>query len=254
MPRLRTRPIQGRTDLVAYFDESAADYREAHGDARRLLNYRLHLIRKCCTGASNGVLLEIGCGTAIHLEALTVGFSTAIGTDISPAMIATAKHRVLGSPFCGRIDLRVDAAEELRTVESASVDVVVCVGSLEHMLDKSGALRQVARVLRPGGRLVCLTLNGDYWWYSLAPWLAIPTRHLSTDRFLGRAEATALLEAAGLHDLACLNWTFIPKGDMPGWIVPVLWIFDALGRFLRVSKWRGGLLLRARKPAGSGRP
>jgi hypothetical protein len=38
---LKTRTILNRSELVAHFDGSAAAYEEAHGDARRLLDYRL---------------------------------------------------------------------------------------------------------------------------------------------------------------------------------------------------------------------
>jgi 2-polyprenyl-6-hydroxyphenyl methylase/3-demethylubiquinone-9 3-methyltransferase len=240
---LKTRTILNRSELVAHFDRHAAEYEEAHGDACRLLDYRLALIRQRCHGRS-GVLLEIGCGTAIHLAALAPSFSHLIGTDISPLMIDSARRKLQASLYQDRVELRVDPAEELGTVESSSVDVVLCVGALEHMLDRAQVVRQVARVLRDGGQFVLLTPNGGYCWYAfLAPVFGIATRHLSTDRFLKRREAITLLRSAGLQVGGLDYWTFIPKGDMPSWTSVVLEFLDGLGRLCRIAALRGGLIL-----------
>jgi SAM-dependent methyltransferase len=244
---LMTRTIRCRNELVAHFDQSAAGYEEAHGDARRLLDYRLALIRQRCRGKS-GVLLEIGCGTAIHLFALAPAFSHLVGTDISAGMIDAARRQVQTSPYRDRIELRVDPAEELDSVSDASVDVVLCVGAFEHMLDRGRVLCQVARVLRKGGAFVLLTPNGSYCWYTLlAPLLGISTHHLSTDCFLHSEEAVRLLESAGLGLIVRDYWTFIPKGDMPGWTGAILEPLDRLGRIFRLGRFRGGLILTAVK-------
>ena len=243
MASLKTQTILNRSELVAHFDRSAATYEEGHGDARRLLDYRLALIRQGCQGRS-GVLLEIGCGTAIHLAALAPSFSRLIGTDISPRMIATARRKLQASPYQDRVELRVDPAEELGTIDDSSVDVVLCVGALEHMLDRAQVVRQVARVLRDGGRFVLLTPHGGYCWFALlAPILGIATRHLSTDRFLKRREAIALMRSADLQVSRLDYWTFIPKGDMPAWTGVVLEFLDRVGRICRLAALRGGLIL-----------
>jgi SAM-dependent methyltransferase len=237
---LKTRTILNRGDLIAHFDRHAAAYEEAHGDARRLLDYRLSLIRQRCRERS-GVLLEIGCGTAIHLAALAPDFSRAIGTDISSRMIASARQRM---PAGGHIELRVDPAEELASIEDSSTDIVLCVGALEHMLDRARVVSQVTRVLRLGGKFVLLTPHGGYCWYTLlAPALGIATRHLSTDRFLKRREAIELLQCTGLRLESWDYWTFIPKGDMPAWSGAALEFLDRLGRFCRLGVLRGGLIL-----------
>ena len=245
MASLTTRTIRDRSELVAYFNQLAVAYAEAHGDADRLLEYRLELIFRCCEGRS-GVLLEIGCGTAVHLAKLASAFSQLIGADISSEMVDAAWRRVHTSPYRDRIELRVDPAEELRTIDDASVDVVLCVGALEHMLDRDQVVRQVSRVLKSGGVFVLLTPNGRYCWYTLlAPLLGCSTRHLSTDRFLDRREAISLLQFAGLRLIGWDFWTFIPKGDMPRWTCVILEVLDRVGRICRLGACRGGLILTA---------
>ena len=243
--RLTTRTIRDRSELVAFFDQLAVGYAEAHGDADRLLQYRLGLILRWCEGRL-GVLLEIGCGTALHLAKLAPAFTQSIGADISPRMVDAARRRVDASPYRDRIDLRVDPAEELCTIDDASVDVVLCVGALEHMLNRDQVVRQVSRVLKRGGVFILLTPNGRYCWYTLlAPFLGCSTRHLSTDRFLDRRDAIRLLQFAGLRLTGWDFWTFIPKGDMPRWTCIILEVLDRVGRICRLGACRGGLILTA---------
>jgi 2-polyprenyl-6-hydroxyphenyl methylase/3-demethylubiquinone-9 3-methyltransferase len=117
------------------------------------------------------------------------------------------------------------------------------------MPDKPAVLRQVFRILKPGGAFVCLTPNGDYGWYRwLAPRLGLATRHLSTDQFPSRAELTCWLTAAGFRIARIAHWTFIPRGDVPrGW-ARVLTLVDGIGKGLGLGVCRGGLAVRAVKP------
>jgi 2-polyprenyl-6-hydroxyphenyl methylase/3-demethylubiquinone-9 3-methyltransferase len=242
---LRTTPVHGADDIRAFFDRLAPSYRDCHGRADQLLRYRLGVIERLLGGAERGFLVEIGCGTGLHLFALAESFRRAHGTDLSPGMIRQAERLRRVHPAAGRITFSVDPAESLASVGDGEADVALCVGALEHIPDPAAALRQVRRVLRPSGAFVCLTPNADYLWYArLAPWLGLPTRHLSTDRFLRRAELEPLLAAAGLKAEAVDYWTFIPRGDLPGWLALLLDMLDAAGRLLRVPGWRGGLCFR----------
>jgi SAM-dependent methyltransferase len=243
--RRHTRTVHSHEDVVRHFDELAPTYAEAHGHGERLLAYRLGVIRRLLAGAARGTVLEIGCGTAIHLFALASGFERAIGTDASPAMIEAARMLAQNSDA----DLRADPAEDLATVPDGSIDAVICVGSLEHMPDKKRVLAQVRRVLTPGGRFVCLTPNGGYGWYRhIAPLLGREVRHLSTDHFVTRAELESLVAGSGLRMLALRYWTFVPRGDLPVGVGPVLTALDWIGRRLGWGNLRGGLAIAADAP------
>ena len=118
------------------------------------------------------------------------------------------------------------------------------------MLNKPEAAANARRVLKPRGRFFCLTVNGGYVWYrALAPLLRLETRHLSTDRFLKRAELIALLTEAGFSRVEVGCWTFIPKGDMPPMMGTVCQGLDWVGKALRISALRGGLWACAWKEA-----
>lgn len=247
LSRLTTRHIASAKELVAHFDRLAPGYVDTHGHPERLLRYRLAIIERLLGDVRRGTLLEIGCGRAIHLIPLAAGFERAVGTDASAEMVRMACAAADASPWSGRIELRVDPAERLDTVGDGSVDAVLCVGAIEHMLDRAGALTQVRRVLAPGGIFVCLTPNGDYCWYRVfAPLLRLDTRHLSTDRFLTAGELRELVREAGLAPQASEHWRFIPKGDLPVPCGAVLHGLDYAGRIGHAGVLRGGLALSAR--------
>jgi 2-polyprenyl-3-methyl-5-hydroxy-6-metoxy-1,4-benzoquinol methylase len=249
--RLTTLIVRTHEDVVRHFDGLAQHYCDAHGPAERLLSYRLGVIRRFLAGAQRGTLLEIGCGTAVHLLALAAEFARAIGTDLSPEMVGVARRRAESSPCSDCTSIRVDPAEELATIEDRSINVVLCVGALEHMLDKARVVRQVHRVLKPGGMFVGLTPNGDYCWYRhLAPVLGLDTRHLSTDHFLTAGELEGLLSGAGLEVVGRRHWRFVPQGDLPGGWGSVLRALDVCGERAGIGYLRGGIAVAAVRPDG----
>lgn len=101
-------------------------------------------------GQAAGDVLEVAVGTGLNLEHYPAGTRLA-GIDLSPAMLALARARAVD---LGRdVELRVGDAEHL-DVGDAAVDTVVCTFSLCGIPDAERAVREMARVLRPGGRLL----------------------------------------------------------------------------------------------------
>jgi ubiquinone/menaquinone biosynthesis C-methylase UbiE len=248
MARLRTRSVQNSGEIRAFFDAIAGGYRESHGSADLLLDYRLALIRRLLATSLGGVLLEIGCGPGVHLFPLAAAFSRVIGTDLSPNMIAAAEIIRRTHPCAAHIELVAEPAEHLASIKDNAADAVLCAGAFEHMPDKPAVLGEVCRVLKPGGRFVCLTLNADYLWYRrIAPWLGYEVKHLSSDRFVNAAEMRALLQGAGLRANELGYWRFVAKGDMPRWAARALEWLDRAGMVCKPSLLRGGLCVCADK-------
>jgi 2-polyprenyl-6-hydroxyphenyl methylase/3-demethylubiquinone-9 3-methyltransferase len=195
-------------------------------------------------------VLDLGCGNGHHLLALGPEVARGIGIDVSQGMIELARARLRSSPRRGNLTFAVDDAEELKGIADDSVDLAICIGTFEHILDKRAALASIYRVLRRGGRFFCLTLHADYVWYrTIAPRLGFATKHLSSDRTLARDEFSALLERAGFRRIRSAPWTFIPKGDVPTIVALLLAVLDAIGRHARLDRLRGGLSVCAWKDA-----
>ncbi|MEX2466227.1 MAG: methyltransferase domain-containing protein [Gemmatimonadota bacterium] len=99
-------------------------------------------------------VVDIGCGAGIDslIAAKMVGPSGyAIGIDMTPKMLAKARESAdrMGLEHA---EFREGYGEEL-PVEDGWADVVISNGVLNLMPDKGAALAEMARVLRPGGRL-----------------------------------------------------------------------------------------------------
>ena len=239
------RPSQSMDDVRAFFDDFARRNVDQHGPLERQLAYRVGLLAAHASFRPDDVVLDLGCGDGNHLRALAGRIGRGIGIDVAPGMIESARR----ATDAEHLDFRTDDARHLETVAPDAVDVVISVGALEHMIEPGAMLRSVARVLRPGGRFVCLTLHGDYLWYrTVAPALRYATRHLATDRRLTAPEAQALLQDAGFGSSTVDYWSFVPRGDMPPILAALFDGLDALGRWLHLPILRGGLLLSAHLP------
>jgi SAM-dependent methyltransferase len=254
-------PVAGNADVRAFFDRLAASYAEQHGHAERLLFYRLGLVRAHGHLRAGDAVLDLGCGMGHHLQALAPEIASGVGIDLSPRMIEVARARAAASPGAERLRFEVVDAQELEAGAAAvgitrgSIDLALCIGALEHMLDKRAVLAGVHSLLAPGGRLFCLMPSGDYVWYRrLAPLLGYATKHLSTDVFPTESELRALLRGVGFTRIDVGPWTFIPRGDMPWLLGLLLRSLDVAGRLFGVRSWRGGQWVCAWKATGDKSP
>jgi len=172
-----------------------------------------------------------------------------IGIDVSPGMIELARARLRSSTGRANLTFEVDDAEELRGIADQSIDLAICIGAFEHMVDKQAVLASIYRVLNFGGHFFCLAPHADYVWYRIAPLLGFATKHLSSDRLLTHDEFSVLLDDVGFRHIRSAPWTFIPKGDVPALVALLLTVLDVIGRHARLDSLRGGLSLCACKEA-----
>ena len=102
----------------------------------------------------DAVVVDIGCGTGtdLLLAARHIGANgRAIGVDMTLAMRERAMAGAQSSGF-RNVDVRDGDATNL-PVEDSTVDVVISNGVLNLVPDKRGAVCEIARVLKPGGRV-----------------------------------------------------------------------------------------------------
>jgi SAM-dependent methyltransferase len=98
--------------------------------------------------------LDIGCGTGTHTRALAAAVGpegSALGVEPNPGLRAAAEERAAGGP--ARF---VDGDALALPVPDASMDVVWCERVLQHLTEPGRAVAEMARVLRPGGRVALL--------------------------------------------------------------------------------------------------
>jgi SAM-dependent methyltransferase len=147
-------------------------------------------------------VLDVACGTGVLAReaARHVGPSGFVaGIDPDPGMLAVA------AGLSPEIEWRQGDAHAL-PYEDASFDVVVSQFGLMYFSDRSVALRQMLRVLRPGGRLAIAV------WDSLDHTPAYADLVALLDRVAGRRAADALRAPFMLGDLDALTQLFAAAG------------------------------------------
>jgi SAM-dependent methyltransferase len=158
LARVRSGDHQAqRRANVLYHDWEAGTY-----DEKWSISYDERCIDYACgrfehvagrDGWPYGRALELGSGTGFFLLNLMQGGVASRGqvTDLSPGMVEVAVRNARGLGL--DVDGRVADAESL-PYDDASFDLVVGHAVLHHVPDLDAALREVLRVLRPGGRFV----------------------------------------------------------------------------------------------------
>jgi SAM-dependent methyltransferase len=106
-------------------------------------------------------VLDLGTGTGAVAErvAKVVGHGgRVVAMDISPQMLALARARLVARGLA-HVTLQESRAEAI-PADDASFDVVLASLSLMYVIDREAAAREIARVLRPDGRLVAAVWAG----------------------------------------------------------------------------------------------
>ena len=98
---------------------------------------------------SSSTVADVGTGTGFIAEGALAAGARVIGVDSSDRMLAEARKRFAGKPF----QARAGDVESL-PLNTAEVDVVLANMVLHHAPDPPRAIREMSRVLKPGGRLV----------------------------------------------------------------------------------------------------
>lgn len=158
----------------------AASY-EGWRPAARYFCSRLHVVDEALRAAPHGRLLDVGCGPGMLVRRVLdihPGEFQVTGCDRSPAMIEAATALTKGSDD---VELRVARVEEMPFPDK-HFDVVVAMGVLEYT-DADSGLREIARVVRPGG-LVVVTMLNPLSPYRLVEWFV----YWPLVRVLGRVE------------------------------------------------------------------
>jgi len=97
---------------------------------------------------SGAKLLEIGCGMGTDLLQFARGGARCIGLDLTPRSIEITRHRFA---LYGASGVFLVSDGERLPFGDDSLDVVYSNGVLHHTPDTDGAIREIHRVLRPGG-------------------------------------------------------------------------------------------------------
>ena len=180
------KPTQGPTRTVA----TSAGFEGAVGRVAASLMARLNRdMERAAVGEldpePDDDVLAVGCGPGVGIQELVARLERGCvaGIDPSATMVEQARRRNRGAVGTGQVVL-VEAAADAIPFPDGAFRGVVAVNSMQLWRPLEGSLREVARVLAPGGALVTVT---HVW--------AIE-KHAPLDEWLART--TSLLGSAGL--------------------------------------------------------
>jgi arsenite methyltransferase len=177
-------------------EELARDYeqvsRERQLQSGKRLVQALHL-------AVGERVLDVGCGTGLlaeHAASIVGAAGSVVGIDPLPLRIALAEAKARPN-----LAFRVASAYDLSFIADESFDVVMLNAVLHWLPDKTGPMREFARVLRPGGRIGIGGSAKDQAWALREAWRQVMARQPFAAHPLPPADIVARVD---LHELAAL--------------------------------------------------
>ena len=164
-------------------------------------------------------VLDVAAGTGASAVAIARTYGCqVIGIDLSSACIAAARGEATRTGLAGRVSFDVADAESL-PFEDCVFDAVLCECAFCTFPDKAGAAREMARVLKPGGRLglsdlvVTGRLPADL--KTLAGWVACIADARSVSDYVALLESAGLLnEVTERHDDALARLVELIRGRL----------------------------------------
>jgi ubiquinone/menaquinone biosynthesis C-methylase UbiE len=159
------------SDYEPFPDETGRNWRQIH------LEIPLMLLALKVPRA--GRVLEVGCGRGVGLPPLSRRLTPnrMVGIDVDISLLAEARLRI--AETCARVELGCADVRHL-PFPDASFDVVIDFGTCFHVGRPAEALREIARVLAPGGVLVTETKLSQRLAHPVRsrgrylPWAAVP--------------------------------------------------------------------------------
>lgn len=187
---------------------------DAQSYVERLLNDKIETVRR---HAGQGLLVDLCCGNGEHLFALQEGGVDSLGIDFSRPFIDHAREQV-SKRNLSNIRFEVGDARSLPLAD-VSVGTLYSFSSLYMIPGLGEAIREVARVLRPGGRCIFDLANSQ----SLNAICVRAYKDLPPSFHLPVAEMKALCTQNGLRIIEHRRFQILPLwADRPRWLWPLL--------------------------------
>jgi len=203
--RVQAVLAERRTKSQEFFSSSAGQWDRLRDE---LFGERFHLAALPAFAEADWIVGDLGCGTGQMTAALAPFVRHIIAVDDSAAMLQAAKKRLQGLE---NVELRRGDLEAL-PIEDAKLDAATMVLVLHHVPEPGRALAEVARVLKPGGRVLVVDMlphdRENYRQQMGHVWLGFSDEHVRR-----------ILDESGLGNVRIVALSPDPKSKGPGLFV-----------------------------------
>ena len=153
---------------ISRFDAAAPRWWDPDGEFRPLHDLnpaRLDYI-EARAGLSGRRVLDVGCGGGLLAEGMARRGARVTGIDLAPESLKVARLHALEAGI--DVEYREIAAETLADTDAGGFDLVTCLEMLEHVPDPVAIVAALASLVRPGGDVICSTINRNAKSFALA--------------------------------------------------------------------------------------
>lgn len=202
------------------------------------------LFRKYCKPRKNDKILEIGCGDGEFTKRLKRIGARIIATDITPAVIGRGEKKLT---FKG-LSYKIDNCERL-SFKDCSFSIV-CGISILHHVNLRKTLREIFRVLTPGGRMFFTEpnlINPVMYAQTNIGWLRKRMEFSPRERALLRMDVERVMKNVGFRYVIVKNYDFLFPWIPEFMITPLENVSNILERIPIVKEISGSLLIYAVK-------
>lgn len=175
----------------------------------------------------HGKVLDVATGTgdvALEIARQTAASITIVGEDFTPGMLQYGRDKIARTPYRSRISLAAASCEAIPHPDRTFDGITIAFG-IRNVVDRPLGLREMFRVLKPGGRAVILEFSTPtnnlvrslYYLYfrHLLPRIGGCLSRRSAYQYLpdsvlafpGRSEFAGMMEQAGFTDLRSFDMT-----------------------------------------------
>jgi SAM-dependent methyltransferase/DNA-binding transcriptional ArsR family regulator len=140
-----------QSDGEAFFAGAAGEWDKLRGE---LYGRQFNDTATLALLPPDSIIADLGCGTGQVIERIAPFVGRVIGVDISGPMLKAAKKRLAHHD---NVDLRRGDVAAV-PIDDASCDAAMLILALTYVVDPAAALREMARLLKPGGRAVIVDL------------------------------------------------------------------------------------------------
>lgn len=231
------RRIAGRAEAIWNWDSPAG---------RKRAERRAEMLVAGAALCPGRRALEVGCGTGVFLEKVAPCGAAIWGIDLSQDLLARARARTGGF---ANVRLTCGNAEQM-PYPTDTFDAAYG-SSILHHLNLERSLREILRVLKPGGRIAFAEPN------SWNPQVAVMFHYEPSKEYFGvspdemafsRLHARRALVQAGFQDIAVRPFDFLHPSTPKGWLGVVGRLGMALEATPVLREMAGSLFLTAAKP------